>query len=76
MDFISTSIEGIFLKFHVRTLQTVRKNFVSLVAVSQFLQCCCLTCCSWPYEKYTDIHMGHMTQTLIYMAAALSLIAM
>jgi hypothetical protein len=41
-------------------------NCVSLVAVSQLLQCGCVTCCSWQYEMYTDVPLCHRTQTLIY----------
>ena len=63
------AIEGIFLQFHVRTLQTVHMDYVSLVDVSQLLQCCCVTDCSRQYEMYTDVPLCHMTQTLIYMAA-------
>jgi len=69
MGCISASIERIYLKFHVRTLQTVRMNFDSLVAVSQILQCGWVISCSWPYEMYTDVPVGHVTQILIYMAA-------
>jgi hypothetical protein len=43
---------------------------VILVAVSHYLQCGCLTGCSWPYEMYTDVPVDHVAQTLIYVAAA------
>jgi len=51
-------------------VQTVRMKLVLLVAVSQFLQCGGLTCCSWSYEMYTDVPVGHMTQTLTHLASA------
>ena len=67
---MSAAIEGIFLQFHVHTLQTVHKNCISLFDVSQLLQCGCVTCCSWQYEMYTDVPLCHMTQTVIYIYMA------
>jgi hypothetical protein len=62
---MSAAIEEIPLQFPVRTLQTVHKNCVSVVAVSQLLQCGSVTGCSGQYEMYTDVPLCHMTQTLI-----------
>jgi hypothetical protein len=67
---IYAPIGGIFLQLHILTQQTVHMNHFSLVAVSQLLQCGCVTCCSWQFEMNADVPLCHMTQTLIYMAAA------